>query len=200
MIGVFATGFASGLALIVAIGSQNAFLLRQGLLRQHVLALVLFCSLSDALLILLGVAGAGALIEDKPEWLLASRYAGALFLAVYAFFAARRVFRPAPVQTDTADTPSLRTSLLLCFGFTFLNPHVYLDTVVLLGSIANQYAQTGRWWFGAGAAFSSLCWFSALGFGSRWLQPWFVNPRAWQWLDALIACTMLALAWNLVVG
>ena len=200
MIGVFATGFASGLALIVAIGTQNAFLLRQGLLRQHVLALVLFCSLSDALLILLGVAGAGALIQGKPEWLQASRYAGALFLAVYALMAARRVFRPAPVQTDTADTPSLRTSLLLCFGFTFLNPHVYLDTVVLLGSIANQYAQTGRWWFGAGAALSSLCWFSALGFGSRWLQPWFVNPRAWQWLDALIACTMLALALNLVVG
>ena len=200
MIGVFATGFASGLALIVAIGTQNAFLLRQGLLRQHVLALVLFCSLSDALLILLGVAGAGALIQGKPEWLQASRYAGALFLAVYALMAARRVFRPAPVQTDTADTPSLRTSLLLCFGFTFLNPHVYLDTVVLLGSIANQYAQTGRWWFGAGAALSSLCWFSALGFGSRWLQPWFVNPRAWQWLDSLIACTMLALALNLVVG
>ena len=200
MIGVFATGFASGLALIVAIGTQNAFLLRQGLLRQHVLALVLFCSLSDALLILLGVAGAGALIQGKPEWLQASRYAGALFLAVYALKAARRVFRPAPVQTDTVDTPSLRTSLLLCFGFTFLNPHVYLDTVVLLGSIANQYAQTGRWWFGAGAALSSLCWFSALGFGSRWLQPWFVNPRAWQWLDALIACTMLALALNLVVG
>ena len=200
MIGVFATGFASGLALIVAIGTQNAFLLRQGLLRQHVLALVLFFSLSDALLILLGVAGAGALSPGKPEWLQASRYAGALFLAVYALMAARRVFRPAPVQTDTADTPSLRTSLLLCFGFTFLNPHVYLDPVVLLGSIANQFAETDRWWFGAGAALSSLCWFSALGFGSRWLQPWFVNPRAWQWLDALIACTMLALALNLVVG
>lgn len=171
MIGVFATGFASGLALIVAIGSQNAFLLRQGLLRQHVLALVLFCSL-----------------------------AGALFLAVYAFFAARRVFRPEPLLASNAEAPTLRRALLLCFGFTFLNPHVYLDAVVLLGSIANQYAQTGRWWFGAGAALSSLCWFSALGFGSRWLQPWFVNPRAWQWLDALIACTMLALAWNLAMG
>ena len=163
MIGVFATGFASGLALIVAIGSQNAFLLRQGLLRQHVLALVLFCSLSDALLILLGVAGAGALIQGKPEWLQASRYAGALFLAVYAFFAARRVFRPEPLLASNAQAPTLRRALLLCFGFTFLNPHVYLDAVVLLGSMSNQYAETGRWWFGAGAVFSSVCWFSAWG-------------------------------------
>ncbi len=123
MISVFATGFASGLALIVAIGSQNAFLLRQGLLRQHVLALVLFCSLSDALLILLGVAGAGALIQGKPEWLQASRYAGALFLAVYAFFAARRVFRPEPLLASNAEAPTLRRALLLCFGLTFLNPH-----------------------------------------------------------------------------
>jgi L-lysine exporter family protein LysE/ArgO len=200
MTGVFWTGFASGLVLIVAIGSQNAFLLRQGLLRQHVMALVLFCSLSDALLILLGVAGAGALIQGKPEWLQASRYAGALFLAVYAFFAARRVFRPEPLLASNAEAPTLRTALLLCFGFTFLNPHVYLDAVVLLGSMANQYAQPAQWWFGAGAVFSSLCWFSALGFGSRWLQPWFENPRAWQWLDGLIACTMLALAWNLAMG
>jgi L-lysine exporter family protein LysE/ArgO len=200
MTGIFWTGFASGLALIVAIGSQNAFLLRQGLLRQHVLALVLFCSLSDAILILAGVAGAGALVTDKPEWLMASRYAGALFLAVYALFAARRVFRPTPLLASTAEAPTLFKALLLCFGFTFLNPHVYLDAVVLLGSMANQHAQPGPWWFGAGAAFSSVCWFSALGFGSRWLQPWFENPRAWQWLDGLIACTMLALAWNLALG
>ena len=105
MTGVFWTGFASGLALIVAIGSQNAFLLRQGLLRQHVLALVLFCSLSDAILIGAGVAGAGALVADKPGWLMASRYAGALFLAVYALYAARRVFRPAPLLASQYTQP-----------------------------------------------------------------------------------------------
>ena len=200
MTDVFWTGFASGLALIIAIGSQNAFLLRQGLLRQHVLALVLFCSLSDALLILAGVAGAGALIDEHPVLLMASRYAGALFLAVYGLMAARRVFRPAALLPSDTEASSLPRALLLCFGFTFLNPHVYLDAVVLLGSMANQYAQTGRWWFGAGAVWASLCWFSALGFGSRWLQPWFENPRAWQWLDALIACTMLALASKLALS
>ena len=200
MSGVFWTGFASGLALIVAIGSQNAFLLRQGILRQHVLALVLFCSLSDALLILMGVAGAGALIEDDPVWLLASRYAGALFLAVYGLLAVRRVFQPSGLLPSSDQAVSLPRALLLCFGFTYLNPHVYLDAVVLLGSMANQYAQTGPWWFGAGAVLASLCWFSALGFGSRWLQPWFENPRAWQWLDALIACTMLALAGKLALA
>jgi len=194
---VWGVGFASGLALIAAIGSQNAFLLRQGILRQHVLALVLFCSLSDAVLILTGVAGAGALINQYPGLLLASRYAGALFLAGYALMAARRVFRPAGLQPSTADATSLRRALLLCFCFTFLNPHVYLDAMVLLGSMANQFDQSGRWWFGAGAVFASLCWFSALGFGSRWLQPWFENPRAWQWLDGLVACTMLFLAWQL---
>ena len=119
MTGVFWTGFASGLSLIVAIGSQNAFLLRQGLLRQHVLALVLFCSLSDAILILAGVAGAGALVADKPEWLMVSRYAGALFLAVYALFAARRVFRPAPLLASSAEAPTLLKALLLCFGLEF---------------------------------------------------------------------------------
>ena len=200
MSGVFWTGFASCLALIVAIGSQNAFLLRQGILRQHVLALVLFCSLSDALLILAGVAGAGALIEDHPDLLQASRYAGALFLVVYALMAARRSFQPSGLLPSSADAPSLGRALLLCFGFTFLNPHVYLDAFVFLGSMANQYAQEGRWWFGFGAVFGSLCWFSALGFGSRWLQPWFENPRTWQWLDGLIACTMLALAWNLMLA
>jgi L-lysine exporter family protein LysE/ArgO len=198
MSGVFWTGFVSCLVLIVAIGSQNVFLLRQGILRQHVLALVLFCSLSDALLIFAGVAGAGALIEDYPELLLVSRYAGALFLVVYALMAVRRVFQPSNLLRSAANSASLPKALLLCFGFTYLNPHVYVDAFVLLGGIANQYTDEGRWFFGSGAVFCSLCWFSALGFGSRWLQPWFENPRTWQWLDGLIACSMLALAWNLM--
>ena len=198
MSGVFWTGFVSCLALIVAIGSQNVFLLRQGILRQHVLALVLFCSLSDALLILAGVAGAGDFIDNYPDLLLASRYAGTLFLVVYALLAVRRIFQPTAVLPSAAPASSLRRALLLCFGFTYLNPHVYLDAFVFLGGMANQYAQAGRWWFGFGAVFGSLCWFSALGFGSRWLQPWFEIPRTWQWLDGLIACTMLALAWNLM--
>ena len=193
-------GFVTSLALIVAIGSQNAFVLRQGIMREHVLPLVVFCALSDALLILAGVAGGGALVQQYPVVLEVARIGGTVFLAAYALFAAHRALRPAALLPLDAPGLSLPAALATCFGFTFLNPHVYLDAVVLLGSMANQYAETGRWWFGAGAVFSSVCWFSALGFGSRWLQPWFVNPRAWQWLDALIACTMLALAWNLAMG
>jgi L-lysine exporter family protein LysE/ArgO len=196
----FWTGFAASLALIVAIGSQNAFVLRQGILRQHVAPLVLFCSLSDAALILLGIGGAGALIQNNPWLVEASRYAGAAFLLVYAFFAARRALHPSRLLPSDAPGLSLKAALAACFGFTFLNPHVYLDTVVLLGTLANQHPQSGRWWFGAGAALASMTWFSALGFGARWLQPWFETVRAWRLLDGLIALTMLGLALMLVWG
>jgi L-lysine exporter family protein LysE/ArgO len=187
-------GFATSLALIVAIGSQNAVVLRQGILREHVLALVAFCALSDALLILVGVAGGGALVQQYPVALEVARIGGAVFLAAYALFAARRALHPAAMLPLDAPGLSLPAALATCFGFTFLNPHVYLDTVVLLGAIATQRGELGRWWFGLGAATASLCWFAALGFCARLLRPVFARPLAWQVLDAVIAVTMASLA------
>ena len=187
-------GFATSLALIVAIGSQNAFVLRQGILREHVLALVTFCALSDALLIMVGVAGGGALVQQYPFALEVARIGGAAFLAAYALFAARRALHPAAMLPLDAPSLSLPAALATCFGFTFLNPHVYLDTVVLLGAVATQRGEAGRWWFGLGAASASLCWFAALGFGARLLRPVFARPLAWQVLDGVIAATMASLA------
>ena len=187
-------GFATSLALIVAIGSQNAFVLRQGILREHVLPLVAFCALSDALLILVGVAGGGALVQQYPVALEVARIGGAGFLAAYALFAARRALQPAALLPLDAPGLSLPAALATCFGFTFLNPHVYLDTVVLLGAVATQRGEAGRWWFAVGAASASLCWFAALGFGARLLRPVFARPLAWQVLDGVIAATMASLA------
>lgn len=193
-------GFGFGLSLIVAIGAQNAFVLRQGLRREHVLAVVAVCALSDAVLILLGIAGAGAVFAAAPVALVVVRYAGAAFLIVYGLLAARRAWRPAALE---AGGPTPRTSLAAalgtCLALTWLNPHVYLDTVVLLGSVANTHGD-GRWWFGAGAVAASIVWFAALGFGARLLQPVFARPAAWRVLDGLIAVTMLAIAVSLVVG
>ena len=193
-------GLGFGLSLIVAIGAQNAFVLRQGLRREHVLAVVLVCALSDAVLILLGIAGAGAVIEAVPVVLTVVRYAGAAFLLVYGLLAARRALRPAAL---TADGPAVRASLgatvATTLALTWLNPHVYLDTVVLLGSIANTHGD-GRWWFGVGAVLGSIIWFTALGYGARLLQPVFAKPAAWRVLDAVIAVVMVALAVSLVVG
>jgi L-lysine exporter family protein LysE/ArgO len=168
--------------------------LRQGILRQHVLPLVLFCALSDALLILAGIGGAGLLIRDNHTLLTLTRYGGALFLLAYGLLAARRAWQGASMPVDTGGTATLAAALAACFAFTFLNPHVYLDTVVLLGAIANQRPDPQRWIFGAGAMSASLCWFAALGFGARFLAPLFATARAWRVLDALIALTMCSLA------
>jgi L-lysine exporter family protein LysE/ArgO len=191
---------ATGLALIVAIGSQNAYVLRQGIRREHVLPLVAFCALSDALLILAGIGGAGVLIRGNDTLMQITRYGGALFLASYGLLAARRAWQGSHMQLDKSHGVTLAAALTACFGFTFLNPHVYLDTVVLLGSIANQLPDPGRWVFGAGACLGSLIWFSALGFGARYLAPLFQTTTAWRLLDSVIALTMSALAVTLLTG
>lgn len=196
----FFSGFVTGLALIVAIGSQNAYVLRQGILRQHVLPLVLFCALSDALLILAGIGGAGLLIRDNAFLMTLTRYGGALFLATYGVLAARRAWQATPMPADKGAGATLAAALAACFAFTFLNPHVYLDTVVLVGALANQRPDPERWIFGAGAMSASLCWFAALGFGARFLAPLFATARAWRVLDAMIALTMWALAAMLLLG
>ncbi|MDD5334614.1 MAG: LysE/ArgO family amino acid transporter [Rhodoferax sp.] len=196
----FWTGFATGLSLIVAIGSQNAFVLRQGIRREHVLPLVLFCALSDALLIMGGIGGAGVVIHGNDMLLTVTRFGGALFLAGYGALAARRAWRGSQLHVKDDGGTTLLRALTICFGFTFLNPHVYLDTVVLLGALANQRPDPGRWTFGWGACAASLCWFSALGFGARLLGPVFEHVSAWRVLDSSIALVMFLMAGLLVAG
>ncbi|MCU1442671.1 MAG: amino acid transporter [Cryobacterium sp.] len=193
-------GLGLGLSLIVAIGAQNAFVLRQGLRREHVVAVVVICALSDAVLIALGIGGLGALIEEA-DWLLAVvRIVGATFLAWYGVRSAIRAGRPTTLNTDSGGAPvSIRTAVLTALALTWLNPHVYLDTVMLLGSIGATYGE-GQWWFALGATLGSVAWFAGLGFGSRLLRPVFAQPVAWRILDGLIAVVMIAIAASLLLG
>ncbi|MFI2765561.1 LysE/ArgO family amino acid transporter [Streptomyces echinatus] len=196
-----AAGFGTGLSLIVAIGAQNAFVLRQGVRRDAVLAVVGICALSDALLIGLGVGGVGAVVVAWPGALRAIGIVGGVFLLCYGALAARRVLRPvgAGLRAEGEAAGSRRRAVLTCLAMTWLNPHVYLDTVFLLGSIAADRGPL-RWTFGLGAALASLCWFAALGFGARLLGRFLARPGAWRVLDGLVAVTMLALGATLVAG
>lgn len=189
-----AAGFVASAGLIIAIGAQNAFVLRQGLQRSHVALVVGVCMLSDMVLIVSGVAGMGALVLAWPALLQALRWGGAAFLACYGLLAAQRAWRgTGGLLAGQGAVPSRRSVLLACLAFTFLNPHVYLDTMVLLGSISTRYTGAAQWAFGAGACLASVLWFTALGFGARWLQPVFCNPQAWRVLDGTIALFMLVL-------
>ncbi|MEU9946310.1 LysE/ArgO family amino acid transporter [Streptomyces lavendulae] len=188
-------GFGTGLSLIVAIGAQNAFVLRQGVRRHAVLAVVAICAVSDALLITLGVAGVGAFVTAWPAALTAVAIAGGTFLVCYGILAARRVLRPAPgaaLGTGGAAAGSARTAVLTCLAMTWLNPHVYLDTVLLVGSLAAERGDL-RWAFGTGAALASLIWFGALGYGARLLSGLLARPGAWRVLDGLVAATMVTM-------
>ncbi|MFT4135861.1 LysE/ArgO family amino acid transporter [Microbacterium sp.] len=203
MIASLLAGFGLGLSLIVAIGAQNLFVLRQGIRRDHALVVAAVCALSDAVLIVVGVSGLGALLQALPWLIDAVRWAGALFLAGYAALAARRALRPSGAALRADDpAPAARTRLgpvvLTCLALTWLNPHVYLDTVFLLGSVAATHGD-GRWWFAAGAAVASVAWFFALAVGARGLGRWLATPRAWRILDGLIAVVMLAIAISLVL-
>jgi len=243
-------GLGLGASLIIAIGAQNVFVLRQGLRREHVGAVVAVCALSDLVLIAAGVTGLGVLVERWPWAATAARLGGAAFLIVYAALAAYRAWRPkgeapelqlrepgvttgepsvggapadeplesgrepstaaraatlatdAPAPRPTAPRPSasLRATVLTALALTWLNPHVYLDTVFLLGSVASGYPGASRWVFGAGAGLASILWFSALGFGSRLLARFFESPRAWRVLDGVVAVVMLAIAVSLLLG
>lgn len=196
----FGSGFATSAALIVAIGAQNAFVLRQGLARAHVLPVVLVCALSDALLITLGIAGLGALVQASPLLLDAARWGGAAFLIAYGAGAARRALAPHALAAHGGATTDLRAALAACLAFTYLNPHCWLDTVVLLGAIATQQPQGQRASFGRGAVLASGVWFFALGYGARLLAPLFARPLAWRLLDGAIALVMWAIAISLLVG
>lgn len=215
------SGVGLGLSLIVAIGAQNVFVLRQGIRREHVLAVVVICALSDALLIAAGVAGLGYLISAAPWLIVAARWAGALFLLAYGVLAARRAWRggevlrvdeadprggaagvrdagPRASKTATATATRLAPVVLTTLALTWLNPHVYLDTVLMLGSIAATHGDQ-RWLFAAGAIIASMLWFTALGFGARYLGRWLRTERSWRILDGVIAVIMTTLAVSLVL-
>lgn len=195
----FLAGFLLGASLIIAIGAQNAFILRHGLTRRHVFVLCLICAVSDAVLILAGVAGLGTLIAASPRVIQAVTLGGALFLLAYAALAFRRAGRPAVlVAAKPEQEGGLGPAVAACLAFTFLNPHVYLDTVVLVGSLSARYEGTARAAYGVGASLSSFVWFFGLGYGARLLQPVFARPAAWRFLDVLIGLVMSAIALSLL--
>jgi L-lysine exporter family protein LysE/ArgO len=193
-------GFITGLSLIMAIGAQNAFVLRQGLRREHVATTVLICVLSDVVLIASGVFGLGALIQQSPWLQSAARYGGAAFLFAYGLMAARRAWSQERLDVGEGRAASRKAAVLACLGFTWLNPHVYLDTVVLLGSLASQRPGQGPLWFGLGACLASACWFVGLGTGARLLTPLFARERSWRVLDSAVALMMLGMGAGLVAG
>lgn len=218
-------GLGLGFSLIIAIGAQNLFVLRQGVLRRHVLPIVLVCAISDALLIALGVSGIGLALTAVPWLIDVVRWAGAAFLAAYGILALRRAWRPSGAVLSVAGRPEgaspddaraaaggtgivtgsrtatrsgLAAAVATCLALTWLNPHVYLDTVFLLGSVAATHGDS-RWVFAAGAMTASVVWFFALGFGARFLGRFFASPRAWRILDVVIGVVMLGLAVSLVL-
>ena len=200
----FLAGLGLGFSLIVAIGAQNAFVLRQGIRREHVLAVIIICALSDAVLIVAGVAGLGFLIERMPWLVVVAQWLGAAFLLTYGLLAARRALRGTDLglsaQALTRARPGGRLVpvVLTVLALTWLNPHVYLDTVLMLGSIAATHGDE-RWIFAAGAVVASIVWFTALGYGARYLGRWLNTARAWRILDGVIAVIMIALAVSLIV-
>jgi L-lysine exporter family protein LysE/ArgO len=192
-------GFIASFTLIAAIGAQNAFVLRQGIRREHVLPVVALCTVSDVVLIAAGIAGVGALISAHPSALNIAKFGGALFLVGYGLMAARRAWRPSSLTPAESAPARLLDVLLTCAAMTFLNPHVYLDTVVLLGALANEHRDE-RWLFGVGAVTASAVWFVSLGLGARRLAGVFATPWTWRILDGLIAAMMIALGASLVLS
>jgi L-lysine exporter family protein LysE/ArgO len=195
-----AAGMLTGLSLIVAIGAQNAYVLRQGLAREHVGIVVAICALSDLVLITAGVAGIGRIVEHAPWALEVVRWLGVAFLSWYGVSSLLRARRPEALRASERATVSRRGIAARAFALTWLNPHVYLDTVLLLGTIANHEGPSGRWWFAMGAGAASILWFCGLGFGARYASPLLARARAWQVLDVVIGVVMLLIALQLALG
>lgn len=199
MLTAIVAGLLTGLSLIVAIGSQNAYVLRQGVLRSHVFAVVSVCALSDLVLICAGVAGMGAVVSHAGWALEALRWFGVVFLGWYGIGSFRRALRPSGMEAADAPRDTLPRVVAKAAAFTWLNPHVYIDTLVLHGSIAATYG-SARWGFAIGGCVASIVWFASLGYGARLLGPLFASRRAWQVLDTLIGCMMVAIATGLALG
>lgn len=197
MFNVLLTGLFTGLALIVAIGAQNAFVLRQGIRGEHVRPIVLTCLVSDLVAITAGVAGLGAVIERWPGALPVAQVVGGVYLLAFGLHAALRAWRPTGLDAGTGSRMSGRTAVLTALALTWLNPHFYLDAIVLLGTVANSFG-ADRWWFLAGALLASTAWFFALGYGARLLRGLFAKPTSWRVLDGGIAVVMGALGVTLL--
>ncbi len=195
----YLSGFSLGLSLILAIGSQNAFVLKQGLKNQHVFIVCLVCAVSDALLISFGVAGFGAIVEKFPQIEQIARFGGVLFLAVYSILSFRSAFTENhALETHVQTKGSLLKVVSVCLAFTWLNPHVYLDTVVLLGSISTQY-QPDEMQFAIGAITASFVFFFSLGLGARFLSPLFSRPKSWKILEFIVGVMMATIAISLII-
>ncbi|HET6968390.1 MAG TPA: LysE family transporter [Ornithinibacter sp.] len=199
-LGALTAGLLTGLTLIVAIGAQNAYVLRQGLRREHVGAVVVVCALSDVVLVVAGVAGIGVLVERAPAALVVVRWLGVGFLTAYGLMSLWRARSAAGLRAATSSRTARRGVVARAIALTWLNPHVYLDTVLLLGSLAATRGPGGRWWFGAGAMVASVVWFVGLGLAARAAQRLLAAPRAWQVLEVLIGTTMLVIAHHLARG
>ncbi len=201
MLNASLTGFGTGFSLILAIGAQNSFVLRQGLMRTHVFWVCLICALSDAVLIAAGVAGASGLSAAAPWAIAALTWGGAAFLAVYGTLGLGRAFDPGALRAADQGTGSLRAALLTCLALTWLNPHVYLDTVGLIGAVSTGFpGWSGKLAYGIGATLASFVFFFCLGYGARLLAPVFARPRAWAVLDVAIALVMWSIAITLILG
>lgn len=199
MIFSFITGYALGFSLILAIGAQNAFVLRQGIRQAHVLPVVLTCAISDAFFITLGVAGFGVLVERLPWLQPVAIWGGALFLVIYGLFAMRSALTgTSALKAAEGDPGPLLPTLMVCLALTWGNPHVWLDTVVLIGSVASAH-EGSHFAFGAGAVTASFVFFLCLGYGARLLAPWFADPTAWRVLDAVVALLMWGIALSLIL-
>jgi L-lysine exporter family protein LysE/ArgO len=187
------SGFLSSLSLIIAIGAQNAFVIKQGLLRSHVTLVVLFCSVADALFIVLGVGGLGTFVQRQPQALEYIRWFGVAYLTWFGIKSVRAALSTQSLTVATSEKQSAGKVLLSLVTFTFLNPHVYLDTVILLGSIANQFADH-RWYFAVGASVASVLWFTVIGYGARAASKFMTRPLFWKILDSVIAVIMFTIA------
>jgi L-lysine exporter family protein LysE/ArgO len=191
-------GFFSGLSLIVAIGAQNAFVIRQGLLRSHVALVVTVCSVADVFLILLGIGGLGKIIQSQPQALEYIRWFGVAYLIWFGVKSVRAALAPQSLDAQGENEKSAWKVLLTVLTFTFLNPHVYLDTVILLGSIANQFSDH-RWFFALGASLASVVWFTSIGYGARAASHLMSRPIFWKILDSVIAAIMFTIALTLAL-
>jgi len=198
--GIFLEGFITGAALIIAIGAQNAFVLRQGIIRNHVFAVTLICILIDASLIAVGVGGFGAILTQNQILLISAKWGGAGFLIYYGFLSFRAMLKNEALEIDLEGKKlSLKAAMVTVLALSLLNPHVYLDTVVLLGTIGAQELLEHRPFFVAGAIVASVLWFAALGYGARFLQPFFRKPSAWKILDFITGIIMWMIAISLVL-
>lgn len=198
----YLNGLLTGASLLIAIGAQNAFVIKQGLMKNHVFVTALYCAIADALLITLGVIGLGPFLTSNWVLMYIAGYGGAAFLFWYGYRAFKAAFQNEKLKIDlSSEAPSFKKTLILVSVFTLLNPNVYLDTVILIGSISTQFCSTERFYYAFGAITSSFLWFFTIGYGARLLTPLFENPKAWKVLDFLIGCIMwtigISLIWNL---